>query len=587
MISKYKKNKVSITPELTFANEYFELLSSTKKIRKNDVDFFFEYYNEERKNMHAICEMLIKNFKVIDLGKNYQYQDKNIDEKSESASEPKESLSIVGSFKKNTVLKLKKCSYLFEILQVLSESECGNLYDFLELDKANDIDGFINNVSEKTKESEQLHSLNNDNTTYSNVLSDLYLTASDLGKHKDVIDNFDEFKIIVKYTKLTPYMFSLGELKSKTLKSLFEIAKREYSFSDETDFLLNYVLRVHDDFAISVDAIKLEILKAKYKERRPNKTTGEKRTKTKSKIKQKRDIPIWAMILHFFAYWPVFFVYIVFETFKAIFTETRKFVVPSFILVFLSVNAALMFSDIDTIFSLLKIFNKDEWLRLLDCYFPLTSAPTLFELIVCSLMFIIFEVLVCVVPALFVSRFIQTYSILASGKCEEEERGFSWRGGERTFQNIFERLKVKTSFRVSSDKKLFLKEYLIRCTTNVLSVALIVLAITYLPTGIQMLGEKTGYFEVNSSVEDDAAVELIEKEYVEVVVESANVYKTFNFSDDAIATLSQGQTVLLTGKSDESSYEYSKYEIYLDDDCSEKGWVYGVDIGKRIIGAER
>ena len=52
-----------------FAKEYFELVATTKKIKKADVDFFFKYYQSERKNKKAILEMLSKELKVNGLGK--------------------------------------------------------------------------------------------------------------------------------------------------------------------------------------------------------------------------------------------------------------------------------------------------------------------------------------------------------------------------------------------------------------------------------------------------------------------------------------------------------------------------------------
>lgn len=47
-----------------FAKEYFALIGTTKKIKRADVDFFFNYYSSERKNRKAITEMLEKDFKV-------------------------------------------------------------------------------------------------------------------------------------------------------------------------------------------------------------------------------------------------------------------------------------------------------------------------------------------------------------------------------------------------------------------------------------------------------------------------------------------------------------------------------------------
>ena len=58
-----------------FAKEYFQLVATTKKIKKADVDFFFKYYQSERKNKKAILEMLSNDLKINGLGKEGSYSD--------------------------------------------------------------------------------------------------------------------------------------------------------------------------------------------------------------------------------------------------------------------------------------------------------------------------------------------------------------------------------------------------------------------------------------------------------------------------------------------------------------------------------
>ena len=60
-----------------FAKEYFELVGTTKKIKKEDVDFFFKYYQSQRKNKKAILEMLSNELKVNGLGKEDKYNAEN------------------------------------------------------------------------------------------------------------------------------------------------------------------------------------------------------------------------------------------------------------------------------------------------------------------------------------------------------------------------------------------------------------------------------------------------------------------------------------------------------------------------------
>ena len=55
-----KKNGSNATGNTEFAKEYFKLIETSKKLKKEDVEFFFAYYPAEKKNKKAIVEMLQK-----------------------------------------------------------------------------------------------------------------------------------------------------------------------------------------------------------------------------------------------------------------------------------------------------------------------------------------------------------------------------------------------------------------------------------------------------------------------------------------------------------------------------------------------
>ena len=101
-----KKSGDGVVSGVDFAREYFQLIGTTKKIKKQDVDFFFEYYQEERKNKKAILDMLAKEFKIISLGKESNYAD---DDKEHKGHKKKEtSTLVVNLFQEATIIRLRK-----------------------------------------------------------------------------------------------------------------------------------------------------------------------------------------------------------------------------------------------------------------------------------------------------------------------------------------------------------------------------------------------------------------------------------------------------------------------------------------------
>jgi len=138
------------------------------------------------------------------------------------------------------------------------------------------------------------------------------------------------------------------------MKGIIDVAKREYAFRDDNDFILTYYNPVYDNFGITNSAIK-ELVRNAEKKTKSNKVLNN--IEEKLGRKKKRKISIGAEIVHWLVYWPKFLVYFVFEIFKAVFTELHKSVIPIFAVTFFIANRYLPnFTGMDNILSLRKIF---------------------------------------------------------------------------------------------------------------------------------------------------------------------------------------------------------------------------------------
>ena len=132
-----------------------------------------------------------------------------------------------------------------------------------------------------------------------------------------------EFKLLIKYPSLTPYMFAFVEMKPSTLSGMMDVAKRDCSFRDETDLILNYYQPLHDNFGISSNSIS-SIIKKAEKKARQNQLLNEidKRLGRDGKVK----FPSFLVeLIHYLIYWPIFAVYLVFEIPKVIVTRLTRY----------------------------------------------------------------------------------------------------------------------------------------------------------------------------------------------------------------------------------------------------------------------
>lgn len=471
-----------------FAKEYFKLVATTKKIRKADVDFFFKYYQSERKNKKAILEMLSKELKVSGLGKAGKYADEGGADEEEGKKKNASSPLVVNLFQEATVLKIRRALEKFEEASQSSEvcqqypNIRNGLYEFLGIKNIENAKQFIEIVTAKGKEA---YAIRQEKGTEYVPLVDMYNILQSIGEYQDVVDNIPEFKLLLKYPNLTPYMFSFVEMKPSTVKSMVDIAKRDYVFRDDTDFILNYYKPIHDNFGISDGSIGATLRKAEKKAKQ-NKVLNSIDEKL-GRNKNKRKISIGAEIIHWLVYWPIFAVYFVFEVVKAIFTHQHRFPIPVFVILLGLESWQFPKLGIDNLLILRKLLFKNQWLSYLNEFMG-EAGETAVESILLSLVLIIILLVVYILPPLFASIFIAEFA-------DDFNKRFDWVGIERTFQQIFQILRKKTEDQYLAQKNLFIKSKIGKVIINLISLAILIAIIIFIPIGFRKFSETTGYFQ--------------------------------------------------------------------------------------------
>lgn len=448
-----------------FAREYFKLVATTKRIKKSDVDFFFKYYQSERKHKKAILEMLSGEMKVSGLGKEGSYKD---EDGTEEEGKKKKGPIIVNLFQEATVLKIQRA------LEKYTEAAASNelcarypklresFYNFLEIDKISDAAGFLELVSQKGREAFSVRQ--EKGAAYVPVV-DLFNILQSIAGNSDVVDNFGEFKLLLKYPNLTPYMFAFVDMKPNTLKGMTDIANKDYSFRNEADFIVTYYKPVHDNFGITDSSIRPIIRKAERKAAQNRILNGIDKKLGRDGT---RKLPFVAELIHFFAYWPVFLAYFLFEIARVVFTKIRLLSIPVSALVFLYLNWIVpKTSSTENLLVLHKIFLGTPWLEYLRDTFGSSSINNWLDIILLSLVSIVMLLMVYVLPALFTYFFISNFS-------DDFNKRFDWIGIKRTFKQILLTLRKSSFDQYKNDRKLFVKRKVSKIVINAVFAALIV-----------------------------------------------------------------------------------------------------------------
>lgn len=564
-----------------FAKEYFELVATTKKIKKADVDFFFKYYQSERKNKKAIIEMLTKDMKVSGLGK----EDKiatEADAEEEGKKKNEDSLLIVNLFQEATILGIRRAVEKYE--EAIQSAEIcqrypklrEGLYAFLEIEDVSNAKQFAEVMSAKGKE---VYAVRQEKGAEYVPLVDLFNKLQSLSDNQDVVDNISEFKLLLKYPNLTPYMFAFVEMKPSTLKGIVKVANKDYSFRDDTDFILNYYKPIHDNFNISDSGISALLRKAEKKAKQ-NKVLNEIDKKL-GRDKNKKKTAIVPEIIHWLVYWPIFLIYFVFEVAKAIFTELHRFAIPAFVITLCLSNWLMpKITGIGNMLDLRKIFFKSQWLSFLDELFEANMANG-FEIVLLSLVAIILILAVNALPAIFVFFFIAEFA-------DDFNKRFDWTGLERTFKQVFDILKAKTSAEYDAQKQLFVKKKIPKILINLVCLGIVVALIIFAPTGLKIFSEKTGYgqkIEISEEESDPGIdepltdmsddieeISLSSGKEMEIIESEANIRSGPGKDYDVITTAKKGEIYIATGNEEKASNGRTWYEIYIDEDMTQTGW---------------
>ncbi len=569
---------------IEFAREYFRLIATTKKVKREDVDFFFQYYQSQRKHKKVIVEMLTKEFKVYMLKKDKEYDDNigtlrlgsesEVEEEKEPSSTSKG--MIVNLFQETTLLKIRRAVEKYEeILQIKEICDrypqlLEGFYNYLEIKEVTTAQEFLEKMALKGKE---IYVVRQERGQIYIPLVDLFNLLKGAGECQDVQDNILEFKLLLQYPSLTPYMYAFVEMKPATLKGIINIANEEYTFRNDIDFLLNYYIPIHDNFGIGDSSIHSIIRKAE-KQAKKNKILNAVDEKL-GKRKDKRKRIFGAEIIHGLIYWPIFMVYFLFEVAKIFFTHLKQIAIVMFALIVGIQNWFIGTTEWPNLLVLRKILFKEQWVSFLEEFSGMTVDAT-YLMVGGSIMMIVGLLAVYLIPGLFVFIFLQEFS-------GDFNKRFDWVGLERTFQQILGDIKKKTYERYKENKSQLIKNKIPSMILNVVCVGMLVGMIHYVPMGVKYLSELTGYgqtittedfVEEEELEEIELEEELIIEERVNMVisVSSANIRQGPSTDYEVVTVGMQGEVFVATGGEEMASNGTIWYEIYLDEEMVETAW---------------
>lgn len=571
-----------------FAKAYFDLIGTTKRVKKEDVDFFIEFYPSERKNKKAICEML-------GLKSKEKEEETKEDSTAEEATKKNTSKQmIINNFDQSTVLNVSKMIQYHEELKQ-NDKLCNEyptlrngLYEFLFLDERLKPKGEIKNIEAlyafAQKEAQKAYDIKQEKGAEYTRLTDLYNKLKNLCQCKDVKDNFDAFMLLLRYPNLTSYMYAFKEMKEKTLNQFVAVAKKDYGFMDRNDFILNYYMQMSDHFGIDNHSIKSVLRKAATKTTQ-NKVLNAVRNKCGG---ARISISFGAEILYCLLYWPMFASYFVFEIAKIIFTKLRYCAIPVFLLVFWIENILLPQVGIDSILVLRKLAFKSQWLAFFEVVWGTLEKENAFGIVCASIMMVVFWLAVYILPALFAALIVTEFA-------SDFNKRFDWIGIERTFKALFARLKERTKYQYQSHRKLFIKNTSGKILVNFACLVILFLLLHFAPIAFGKFSETTGYFQKKVNAQEftdylaEGGEDIVEESTVEdgkqigdamiITASSANIRSGPGKDYGVVQTVSQGTVFVSTGNQTVTSKGTIWYEVYLDESMTQTGWA-----SQKVIG---
>lgn len=489
-------NSNSNSDELNFAKEYFAIIESTKKLCKEDVDFYIKCFPEDRKKKKAIIEMLNSVYKIKLVSKEESEEDnkKEANKKDTTAEN-----IIVNMFSQETVRNI------IELDKKYKEAQSNkNIYDrypdlamdisdFLKIGTYKNFDEFSGYINKCKKDA---FTIKQDFGNDYGLVVDVYNIMDELlnvKKHKDVHDNFDQFKVLLYYPNLTPYMYPLENAKKNTLDLLFKAAKntQNYGFKNIEDFINSYYVLVYENFNIDDSSISSMLKNAKKKAKKVLKDL-EKNRKEKSGGTRFTGFNI----LYALAFWPLFLLFFIYEIIKNIIWHLKKVsiiaFIPFFILNAISVNNSGygigLFAD---------IFNNAGRQRCIETVTGV-AAMSSFQTVVLSIASVVFllNMYLCL-PTVVTYICYQTSSKL--------KKRFDWIGLEKTLKSLLAKNKERFSDLNKISNKMFISKIVTNIIANIVYTALIV---TVLVLGIGYLS----LLKPEKEIEQEPVVEEIVEE---------------------------------------------------------------------------
>ena len=384
-----------------FTKKYFEVISTSGKIDKEIVSFFFEYFAEERKNKKAIVEFLKKEHKLIGFSEKEDAKD-DVEKESEEKEKKKNSFLVTNLFQKKTLLQIHKCEGHYALcrdnhaIKTKYNKVTDSMEDFLELDKYADYEAFKAHIEGLRTEAYNVRQEKGEDYL---AMVDFVNGISTILSYDDIKDNFEEFKLLIKYPNLTPYMFCLSMMKKKSLDALFEVAENEYGFRNLDHFLLSYFNRVYDNFGISVEAIQSTM---KAAEKNAGKNNALNAIEKVFGVKKKKKVRPEIRGTYYMTYWPIYVLKWVFGIIKFFFNNIKVMSIGLFAIVticcFFVFDTELL--DIRSLFT-----SGFKWVEYLDTTLGLPKVNW-FSVLLKSIEVIIAILLVYVGPGSTVALFV-------------------------------------------------------------------------------------------------------------------------------------------------------------------------------------
>lgn len=562
-----------------FAKTFFELVSDTTKIQSEHVSFFFAYFQEQRPHKKAILELLKKEYSYRVVGKQKE------DEEEDCATpKGKKKIGIIENlFEKETILMIRKCENFYET--ALKDQELCNRFPnikdsmraFLQINNDTSIDTFSIWVKEKKAE---MYNLKCERGQNYGALVDLFNVMQDVLTRQDIINNFEEFKLLICYPKLTPYMYLFENMKLTSFKKFSQIACNEYGFRDINDFILSYFKCVYDNFGIFEQSI-IGLLKKAEKDAKRQKAL-DAIDKALGKKKENKKSSLVVSVLSLLMYWPIYLFFAIFEIIKFVVDYLRYIALICFVPILYFVSKFWYEDSGMTLKTLKNYVSEMPWLVVGEDMAGYT-VTTMFDVIMCWLVYIVLIVALYLLPTVLITHFLWN-SAVKLRKC------FDWIGVERTLkENLSNCRENVIGFKNMYKERVWIKSITASLCNLILTIIVIVflyllphviegvsprMVETWSQTEetVKMNEVETQYVIEANEIESVIEVSSVEPYYI-ITVDMANVRSGPGTDKDVIATATRNQRFEGTGKQEIVQGDTLWYEIFLDKYINMTGWV--------------